>query len=753
MPATLTELAPDAILERFDAYRGRFVDAEREVSLDGEAMRAVAARVSDAVGAMIAPAGARALVAVGNGPLFPAAIAAMLRVGVSPLMVHADTPEAELARVARQWRCALLVADGLGAEPGDGLIDAGAAGRLVVRATGFFAAPDPFPASPLHQTSGTSGTPKVAVRHAAAAVAEAENYARAMAIDDADTVLCVSPMSHAYAYGMAFMVPLVTGADCVALRRFNPRMVRNLLASDVASIAPLTPAMLPLLLQELRSTGDRLRLVLSAGAPLAADLARRFRDATGHAPRRLLGTTETGGIAVAFEDDADAGCGAAMEGVAVRIDDAGLSAEHGRLLVRSSSMMAGYLDENGIAPAVDAQGWYATGDLARLDEAGRIHLAGRTGEVVNVLGFKVLPLEVEEVLRELPGVADAAVYAGSHRGTEAVFAAIVPSDAIAASFDPAERLVFELLVSPRPVPEGRALEVLGEACLEALVAGRVLRRENGSFAPTGLRLRVTPDARVFAGDGGPRCYVHFGHDTLRFIEAIRQSPRRGPGLELCAGGSSPAIALARHCGEAVGVEICEPVADVARLNVALNGESARTTIRTGDLWSAVAGERYGLIVSNPPFSPSEEDPFDDPAAVAGPDGLDVARAIWNGARDHLAPSGELLLLLGMLGDARAPQVLGELQSLAARQRWRIEIIALDAPRALDKLTIPRLQDEPIERRLGQIRGGAARIGASHYHVALLRFREGSGEVVLVDPNETATDAFRQRVLEMRRRRT
>ncbi len=327
-----------------------------------------------------------------------------------------------------------------------------------------------------------------------------------------------------------------------------------------------------------------------------------------------------------------------------------------------------------------------------------------------------------------------------------------PASDLAHGLNPSERLVFDLLILGLSVAADRAEAVLGRDCLDALVAHAVLRPEGAAFASTGLRLRFLPGRRAFAGDGGPRCYVHFGHDTLRFCEAIGALPAGRRGLELCAGGASPAMALAARCEAVTAVEICEPVSRVARLNVALNGLSDRVQVRQGDLWSAVSGERFDRIVANPPFSPSEENPWDDPAAVAGPDGLDVARAIWGGARRHLAPDGTLLILLGMLGDADGPHVLAELESLARAEHLAVAVVPLEAPRPLERLQIPRLQNEPIGRRIAQIRGGAARTGASHYHIALLSLRLGPPEVVRVPLRDGAAEAFRRRARAMRAER-
>lgn len=89
--------------------------------------------------------------------------------------------------------------------------------------------------------------------------------------------------------------------------------------------------------------------------------------------------------------------------------DTGMGPSVGELEVRSSSLMRGYLGD----AAADAQafddGWFRTGDLASLDEEGRIFIRGRSKVLIEVSGYKVDPIEVEETLLTLPAVAEAAV--------------------------------------------------------------------------------------------------------------------------------------------------------------------------------------------------------------------------------------------------------------------------------------------------------------------------------------------------------
>jgi acyl-coenzyme A synthetase/AMP-(fatty) acid ligase len=124
-----------------------------------------------------------------------------------------------------------------------------------------------------------------------------------------------------------------------------------------------------------------------------------------------------------------------MQGVSVEVwphsDGADLGPDIGKIFVRSSSMMAGYLDDAGNISTPFSDGWFETGDLARMTEDGSIHIRGRDSEVINVAGLKVVPCEVEEAITSLPGVLEAKVYGGEHRpGSQVVKAAVAVTNGL-----------------------------------------------------------------------------------------------------------------------------------------------------------------------------------------------------------------------------------------------------------------------------------------------------------------------------------
>lgn len=439
------DLSPDPILRAADDYRGSIVDLDRDLVVRPDAFargRIALARQMSQLGLEV---GDRVVMAVGNGPLFPATLAAILHSGGSPLLVHAETPPAELKRTALRYGARYVFCDGRSEaelkpvlKATDVLDSDGWAqalwGTVNDADPAFQRDYESLPAVPLHPTSGTTGVPKVAARPGPCAVAEGVHYVEAIGIDSRDVILAVAPMSHAYAYGHGVMVPLLTGASCVAMRRFNVKRLHQAVEQFKISLLPAVPAMLDMLIF---GPANRLRRhvrhVLTAGSPLSERTARNFHRASGLSVRPLYGTTETGVIAVVRQADLGkfGGCvGQLFPEVEVDIrrdeDHHDLPPGTGTVYVRSTSMMAGYLAHENLDSSPLVDGWFKTGDLGLLDADGAVYLKGRETEVINVSGLKVVPSEVEEVIAALPGVAEVKVYPGQHAsGVQFVKAAVV----------------------------------------------------------------------------------------------------------------------------------------------------------------------------------------------------------------------------------------------------------------------------------------------------------------------------------------
>jgi acyl-coenzyme A synthetase/AMP-(fatty) acid ligase len=438
-------LDPEPLLEASATLRSHFIDAESGAETGPDEVR----RAIDVLALVFSRAGigpgAVVLLAVGNGPLFLSTLVALVRVGACPLLLHASTPRGELARLAARWSASFAVGDARGGT-GAGVVasgfDAGTlGGGQLLRIGSADGERMPFRGVPLHPTSGTSGLPRLAARPAAAALAEAQHYGEALDLGPEDVVLATVPTSHAYGFGVCAMTPLVTGASVVSVGTFNPNVVARAIDRFRPTLFPTSPVALDLLIREAGDVRVPIECrVLSAGAPLGRDVSSRAAETLGVNVRSSYGTTETGVITLARGGTAAGSpnsVGHPISDVEIEIRpgaaDAGLVDGVGTVAVRSSSLMAGYVEAGSLLPAT-SDGWFDTRDLGTLDDDGALTLLGRLSEAVNVAGLKVLPLEVEEVIAQLPQVDEVKVYGRTDpTGSAVLWAAVVASSDLSAA--------------------------------------------------------------------------------------------------------------------------------------------------------------------------------------------------------------------------------------------------------------------------------------------------------------------------------
>jgi acyl-CoA synthetase (AMP-forming)/AMP-acid ligase II len=164
-----------------------------------------------------------------------------------------------------------------------------------------------------------------------------------------------------------------------------------------------------------------------------------------------------------------------VPGIETRIVDAAgrtlPPGEVGELHIRGPNVMLGYYRAPELtAAAVDADGWFNTGDLARADAGGNLFIAGRTKELIIRSGFNVYPVEVEGVLSQHPAVRQCAVVGRSVTGNEEVVAFVELRDGAAAT--PAELAAF---AAERLAPYKQPAEIVVLPALPASSTGKVLK--------------------------------------------------------------------------------------------------------------------------------------------------------------------------------------------------------------------------------------------------------------------------------------
>ena len=180
-------------------------------------------------------------------------------------------------------------------------------------------------------------------------------------------------------------------------------------------------------------TMHSLRFISSAGAPLAGDVHERMQTVLGVPVLEHYGSSETAQISTNLPPPGRSKpgtCGIPAPDVVVKIvgeDGSPLpSGERGEILVRSPSVMSGYLNAPELNRTAFVDGWFRTGDIGSLDRDGFLSLHGRQKELINRGGEKIAPIEIDQALMSHPDVAQAAAYAVPHpRLGEDVAAAVV----------------------------------------------------------------------------------------------------------------------------------------------------------------------------------------------------------------------------------------------------------------------------------------------------------------------------------------
>ncbi len=285
-------------------------------------------------------------------------------------------------------------------------------------------------------TAGTSGRPKGAMLTHGALRANTEmllTLDAPPAVTADDTVLLVLPMFHVYGLNTGLGLAVAAGATLVLTDRFDPVETLSLIREHAVTSVPAAPAMFQAwcLVPDASAAMATVRLFSSGGSPLPIPVQERFVAHTGHDVYEGYGMTETAPVVattLVSGRPKPGSVGRPLPGLEVRlIDDAGGEVDEGdpgELWVRGPSVFEGYWPRAQGGP--DDEGWFRSGDVAYADEMGDLHLVDRRREVILVNGFNVYPREIELVIDEVPGVAEAAVVGVPDDATgEAVMALVV----------------------------------------------------------------------------------------------------------------------------------------------------------------------------------------------------------------------------------------------------------------------------------------------------------------------------------------
>jgi long-chain acyl-CoA synthetase len=419
--------------------------------------------------------GDRVVLQLGNSVDFPALYFGALRAGLVAVPANTGYTGPELAHLLQDSGARALVTSSVHVIADAGALRTGELEHVLVAAPsgpdgtlplpGLLAdaAPVPVdrhvPSSPedlavLGYTSGTSGRPRGAMLTHRALLANLEQCAALWPapVLPGDVVLLAIPLFHAYGLNPGLGLLARAGATGVLVDHFDPAGTLELIARHRVTAVPAVPTMYVRWAAEpgVREAFAGVRLATSGAAPLppatllalaaagvpvyegyglteaAPVLASTLVGGTpkpGSVGRAIPGVelrlAETTGAETEPEPEGEPGPG--------ELDLVGPDGGPGEILARGPNLFSGYWPDGADGP--DADGWWATGDVAYADDEGDLHLVDRRTELILVSGFNVYPAEVEAVLAAHPGVAEAAVVGRlePERGDETVLAYVVPA--------------------------------------------------------------------------------------------------------------------------------------------------------------------------------------------------------------------------------------------------------------------------------------------------------------------------------------
>ena len=306
--------------------------------------------------------------------------------------------------------------------------------------------PGPDDITQLIYTSGTTGEPKGVMHSANTLMANIIPYAKRLRLGSSDVVLMASPMAHQTGFMYGLMMPIMLRASAVLQDIWEPKRAVDTIRSEGATF---TMASTPFLndlartVAETAQTVPTLRTFLCAGAPIPGPLVEQARQVLGTKIVSAWGMTENGAVTLIELDDNDTlafttdGC--PLPGVELKVVDVDGQelprGQAGKLLVRSVSNFGGYLHRPQWNNT-DAEGWFDTGDLAFMNEAGYIRISGRSKDVIIRGGENIPVFEIEALLYKHPAVAQVAVVAApDERLGERACAVVVPKPDQSLSLD------------------------------------------------------------------------------------------------------------------------------------------------------------------------------------------------------------------------------------------------------------------------------------------------------------------------------
>ncbi len=279
--------------------------------------------------------------------------------------------------------------------------------------------PDPDDVTQLMYTSGTTGEPKGVMHTSNTLLSNILICAERLGLGRDDVMFMASPMAHQTGFMYGLVMPVLVGATAILQDVWEPKRASASITREGITFTMASTPFLSDLTETVaadESDVSRLRIFLVAGAPIPRALVERARQILGTNIVSAWGMTENGLVTTTClgdpNDKAINTDGRALPGMEVQVVDSDNrplpAGEEGMLMARACSTFVGYLKRPDWYNH-DAEGWFDTGDLARIDSEGYIRLTGRSKDVIIRGGENIPVVEIEGLLFRHPDIQDVAI--------------------------------------------------------------------------------------------------------------------------------------------------------------------------------------------------------------------------------------------------------------------------------------------------------------------------------------------------------
>jgi long-chain acyl-CoA synthetase len=399
-------------------------------------LREAAGRMSTLLASLGVEPGDRVGLMLPNIPSFPIAFYGALAAGAVVVPMNPLLKEREIAYyLGDSGAKALVTFDMFAGEAAKGAADAGA--EMISSATvdladqlsGLTVAPEPSGRdgtddAVILYTSGTTGRPKGAQLTHAGLVANAEVSAQLFGVGQDDVIMGCLPLFHVFGLTCGLNVSVTSAATLTLLPRFDPAKALDIMQRDQVTLFEGVPTMYAAMLHLPDADPAKaatLRLCASGGAAMPVEIMRGFEKKFGCIILEGYGLSETSPVASFNHPDRErkpGSIGTPIEGVEMRLIDDEFHTvpddEIGEIAIRGHNVMKGYWNKPEATAEAIRDGWFRTGDMARVDSDGYYYIVDRKKDLIIRGGYNVYPREIEEVLHEHPAVAEVAVIGIAH---------------------------------------------------------------------------------------------------------------------------------------------------------------------------------------------------------------------------------------------------------------------------------------------------------------------------------------------------